>query len=71
MTTTPPTETYILPDVGWSCLLSAIARDAKPGALLLTYTPAMRELCEQTLASIGREDVTVELRPEGMKNTHT
>lgn len=61
-----PSETYILPDVGWACLLPTIARDAKPGAVLVTCTEAMRDLCEQTLADIGREDMTVEYRPEGI-----
>lgn len=60
----PPTETYILPDVGWSCLLRPIVRDARAGAVLLTYTAAMWELCEQALQEIGRDDVTVELRPD-------
>lgn len=58
-------ETYILPDLAWACLLAPIVRDARPGAVLLTCTAAMRDLCEQKLQEIGREDVTVELRPEG------
>lgn len=60
------TEIYILPDLGWRCLLDVIARDAKPGAMLITCSAAMRDLCEQTLAAIGREDVTVDYRPEGI-----
>lgn len=63
----PASEIFILPDLGWSCLLDTIAHDAKPGAVLVTYTTAMYLLCEQTVAAIGRDDVTVELRPEPRK----
>ena len=48
-----PTQIFILPDVAWACLLDPIARDAKPGAVIVTYTPAMVELCEQTLRRSG------------------
>lgn len=65
------TETYIPPDVGWSCLLGPIARDARPGARIVTCTDAMRDLCEQALATIGRTDVRVELRPEGITKNRT
>ena len=57
-----PTELFILPDVGWSCLLDVIARDARPGAVIRTHTTAMRDLIEQTLAQLGRSDVSVELQ---------
>lgn len=61
MTTAPsPTETYILPTTAWSCLLGPIARDAKPGACLVTCTAAMYI----TLTQAGRDDMTVELRKE-------
>lgn len=67
-TIAPPSEVFILPDLGWSCLLGPIAHDARPGALLVTYSAAMRDLCEQTLAALGRTDVSVELRPEVRRN---
>lgn len=62
------TERFILPDLGWSCLLGPISRDARPGAVLETHTEAMRDLIEQTLREIGRTDVTVEYRPGGPGN---
>lgn len=67
-TIAPPSEIYILPNLGWSCLLGPIARDARPGAVIVTYSAVMHDLCEQTLAALGRRDVTVELRPEARRN---
>ncbi len=57
------TITYILPTTAWASLLDVIVREAPAGAVIATYTDAMRALCEQTLARVGRADVSVDLRP--------
>ncbi len=64
-TTTPPRPpvTYILPTVAWAVLLAPIAHDAPPGAVIEVHTDEMRALTEQTLAQLGRPDLTVHLRP--------
>lgn len=59
----PRTITYILPTTAWASLLDVIVREAPPGAVIATYTDAMRTLSEQALARVGRADVSVDLRP--------
>ena len=55
--------TYILPDEGWAPLLEIIVREAPSGSVIEVNTPGMQALAEQQLAAVGRQDVTVELRP--------
>ena len=55
--------TYILPTTAWASLLDVIVREAPAGAVIATYTEAMRALSEQALARVGRTDVQVDLRP--------
>ena len=55
--------TYILPTTAWASLLDVIVREAPAGAVIATYTDAMRALSEQALARVGRTDVVVDLRP--------
>ena len=54
--------TYILPTTAWASLLDVIVREAPAGAVIATYTEAMRALSEQALACVGRADVVVDLR---------
>ena len=58
-----PPITYILPTIAWAVLLGSIAQDAPPGAVIEVHTDEMRALAEQTLARLGRSDLTVHLRP--------
>ena len=55
--------TYILPTTAWASLLDVIVREAPAGAVIATYTDAMRALSAQALARVGRADVVVDLRP--------
>ena len=55
--------TYIVPTTAWASLLGVIVREAPAGAVIATYTEAMRALSEQALARVGRADVVVDLRP--------
>ena len=55
--------TYILPTTAWASLLDVIVREAPAGAVIATYTEAMRALSEQALARVGRADVMGDLRP--------
>ena len=55
--------TYILPTTAWASLLDVIVREAPAGAVIATYTEAMRALSEQALSRVGRADVVVDLRP--------
>ena len=57
------TITYILPTTAWASLLDVIVHEAPSGAVIATYTDAMRALSEQALAHAGRADVTVDVRP--------
>lgn len=59
-----PSETYILPDLAWSCLLGPIMRDAKPGARLVVGTLAMLLVCMETLEQARRFDISIELRKQ-------
>ncbi len=58
-----PPITSILPDEGWAPLLEIIVRDAPTGAVIEVHTPAMQTLAERMLQAVGRQDVTVVLRP--------
>ncbi len=51
--------TYILPDLPWAVLLSAIVRDARPGDVIEVHTAAMRVHVEQVLREAGRTDLIV------------
>lgn len=62
MTAIPAVETFILPGLAWAVLLDPIVRDAKPGAVIVTYSPIMLEMIERTLQIAGRTDVMVKLQ---------
>ena len=51
--------TYILPDLDWADLLGPILRDARPGAVVVVYTTAMREHVEQVARAAGRDDLVI------------
>ena len=51
--------TFILPDLPWAVLLSAIVRDARPGDVIEVHTDAMRQHVEQVLRETGRADLLV------------
>jgi hypothetical protein len=55
--------TYILPDEGWAPLLEIIVRECPAASVIEVNTAGMQALAEQQLAVVGRQDVTVELRP--------
>ena len=63
------TITYILPTTDWASLLDVIVREAPAGAVIATYTDAMRALSEAALAREGRSDMTVDLRPSPRPGT--
>ncbi len=52
-------RTYILPDLPWAVLLSAIVRDARPGDVIEVHTAPMRQHVEQVLQNAGRGDLIV------------
>jgi len=51
--------TFILPDLPWAVLLSAIVRDARPGDAIEVHTDAMRQHVEHVLRDAGRVDLIV------------
>ena len=55
--------TYILPDEGWAPLLEIIVREAPPGSVIEVNTGGMHALAERLLGEVGRQDVTMVLRP--------
>jgi hypothetical protein len=55
--------TYILPDEGWAPLLEIIVREAPPESVIEVNTAGMAALAERLLGEVGRQDVTVALRP--------
>ena len=55
--------TYILPDEGWAPLLDIIVREAPSGSVIEVNTAGMQALAERMLGEVGRQDVTVVLRP--------
>ena len=58
-----PPITYLLPDEGWAPLLEIIVHDAPAGAVIEVNTTGMQALAERMLGEVGRQDVTVVLRP--------
>ena len=58
-----PPITSILPDAGWAPLLEIIVREASIAAVIEVNTAVMQVLAERMLQEVGRQDVTVELRP--------
>ena len=55
--------TYILPDEGWAPLLEIIVREAPSGSVIEVNTAGMQALAERMLGEVGRQDVTVVVRP--------
>ena len=55
--------TYILLDEGWAPLLEIIVREAPSASVIEVNTAGMQLLAERMLGEVGRQDVTVELRP--------
>ena len=55
--------TYILPDEGWAPLLEIIVREAPAQSVIEVNTAGMQALAERMLGDVGRQDVTVVLRP--------
>ena len=55
--------TYILPDEGWAPLLDIIVREAPTASVIEVNTPGMQALAARMLQEVGRQDVTVALRP--------
>ncbi len=55
--------TYILPDEGWAPLLEIIVREAPVQSVIEVNTAGMQALAERMLREVGRQDVTVTLRP--------
>ena len=58
-----PPITYILPDEGWAPLLEIIVREAPTASVIEVNTAGMQALAERMLGEVGRQDVTVALRP--------
>ncbi len=58
-----PPITYILPDEGWAPLLEIIVREAPSGSVIEVNTAGMQALAERMLQEVGRQDVTMELKP--------
>jgi hypothetical protein len=55
--------TSILPDAGWAPLLEIIVRECPPTSVIEVNTAGMAALAERLLGEVGRQDVTVVLRP--------
>ena len=55
--------TYILPDAGWAPLLDIIVREAPARSIIEVQTAGMQALAERMLQEVGRQAVTVALRP--------
>ena len=51
--------TYTLPDLPWAVLLRPIARDARPGDIVVVHTDAMRVHVEQVVRAMGRTDLVI------------
>ena len=58
-----PPITYILPDEGWAPLLEIIVREAPPGSVIEVNTGGTQAVAERMLEEVGRQHVTVALRP--------
>ena len=64
--------TYILPDAGWAPLLEIIVREAPARSIIEVNTVGMQALAARLLQEVGRQDVTVELKPpRGMAPAQT
>ena len=55
--------TYILPDSGWAPLLEIIVRECPARSIIEVNTVGMQALAKRMLGEVGRQDVTVVLRP--------
>jgi hypothetical protein len=55
--------TSILPDEGWAPLLEIIVRECPAASVIEVNTAGMAALAAHMLQEVGREDVTVEVRP--------
>ena len=55
--------TSILPDEGWAPLLGIIVRECPAASVIEVNTAGMQALAQRMLGDVGRQDVTVELRP--------
>ena len=58
-----PPITSILPDEGWAPLLEIIVREAPSASVIEVNTAGMQVLATRMLQEVGRQDVTVILRP--------
>jgi hypothetical protein len=58
-----PPITYILPDEGWAPLLEIIVRECPARSIIEVNTAGMQALAMRMLGEVGRQDVTVVLRP--------
>jgi hypothetical protein len=66
-----PPITYILPDEGWAPLLEIIVREAPSASVIEVNTAGMATLAQRMLQEVGRQDVTVALKPpRGMAPAH-
>ena len=52
-----------LPDEDWVPLLEIIVRECLTASVIEVNTAGMQELAERMLQEVGRQDVTVVLRP--------
>ena len=55
--------TSILPDEGWAPLLEIIVREASARSIIEVNTVGMQALAARLLQEVGRQDVTVVLKP--------
>ncbi len=55
--------TSILPDEGWAPLLEIIVREVPVRSIIEVNTAGMQALADRMLQEVGRQDVTVALRP--------
>ncbi len=55
--------TYRLPGEGWAPLLEIIVRECPAASVIEVNTAGMQALAERMLQEVGRQDVTVVLRP--------
>ena len=55
--------TSLLPDEGWAPLLEIIVRECPTASVIEVNTAGMQALAERMLQEVGRQDVTVTLRP--------
>ena len=58
-----PSITSILPDEGWAPRLAIIVQEAPAQSVIEVNTVGMQALATRMLQEVGRQDVTVALRP--------